>query len=165
MTLQQRLARWLVLGGLGLAWHALAAPRLGLGGAGPDPLLVILGAVALGEGPVVGSLAGFALGLLADLSQPVTLGLHAAAGALAGHLLGRFALDMAPGVPLVEWSAGAAAAAGYGVLVLVGRVLLAGGAFWRPLLTAVLPSAALTGLLLLPVLRLLERWRLGGSEW
>jgi len=160
----RRLLRWSVLGILALLWNGVLGPLLHLGSAGPDPVLTILVAGSLLEGPLGGTLAGFVLGLLADLSLPATLGLHALVGTVTGYLAGRFAVRLVIGLPLVEWSMGATAALGYGLLVLVGRSLLAGGAFWRPLVTAVLPSAVLTGVLLILVLRLLEWWGLARHE-
>jgi rod shape-determining protein MreD len=51
-----------------------ALPLLGLPGAEPLPMVVLVAAFALVRGPFVGSLIGFCGGLVADLAPPTTHG-------------------------------------------------------------------------------------------
>ena len=67
--------------------------RLPLPGAGPDILIVLVIAVALARGPLVGMIMGFCTGLAADLAPPAdhTLGRLALAYCVAGYLAGLLA--------------------------------------------------------------------------
>jgi rod shape-determining protein MreD len=68
----------LIVAGLVVQVSVLA--RLGLPGAAPDLLLLVVIGLALVYGPVGGCLAGFAAGLLADIAPP------------SDHAIGRYAL-------------------------------------------------------------------------
>jgi rod shape-determining protein MreD len=72
--------------------HSVIA-RLPLPGIGPDVLVVLVVAVALARGPVVGMVMGFCTGLAADLAPPAdhTLGRLALAYCVAGYLAGLLA--------------------------------------------------------------------------
>jgi rod shape-determining protein MreD len=65
--------------------------RLGLPGATPDLLLVAVLVIAMAAGPLVGSVVGFAGGVLADLAPPAagSIGQSAALYALAGFVIGQ----------------------------------------------------------------------------
>ncbi len=88
--------------------------RLGLPGATPDLLLVVVVALALAYGPREGALVGFGAGLAADLVPP------------ADHAIGRFAFVLC----LIGYLAGAvraeAARSAVGSMVVIG--LAAAGA-------------------------------------
>jgi rod shape-determining protein MreD len=62
--------------------------RLPLPGAAPDLLLVLVLAFGLAEGPLAGTVTGFAAGLLADCFAAHELGRLALAYALAGYVTG-----------------------------------------------------------------------------
>jgi len=62
--------------------------RLPLPGGAPDLLLVLVVAFALAEGPLSGTLTGFAAGLLADLGADHELGRTALVLALVGYVAG-----------------------------------------------------------------------------
>jgi rod shape-determining protein MreD len=62
--------------------------RLPLPGGAPDLLLVVVVAFALAEGPLSGTITGFAAGLLADLGADHELGRTALVLALVGYLAG-----------------------------------------------------------------------------
>ena len=68
---------------------------LKLPGATPDPVLVVVVAVALSSGPMTGLLTGFAGGLLEDLAPPSlgVLGLSAAVLAVIGRVCGGLRAD------------------------------------------------------------------------
>ena len=63
--------------------------RLPLPGGAPDLLLVLVVAYALAEGPLSGTVTGFAAGLLADLGADHELGRTALVLALVGYLAGQ----------------------------------------------------------------------------
>jgi rod shape-determining protein MreD len=65
--------------------------RIGLPGATPDLLLVCVLVIALAAGPLVGSVVGFAGGVLADLAPPAagSFGQTAALYALGGFVIGQ----------------------------------------------------------------------------
>ena len=73
--------------------------RLGLPGATPDLLLVVVLALGMAGGPASGAVMGFAAGLLIDLAPPAagSLGQTAAVYAIAGYLAGNVVLE--PGRP------------------------------------------------------------------
>ena len=123
-------------------------PRLPLPGATPDLVLVVVAGLALVRGPLVGSLLGFAVGLLADLGADSELGRTALVLALVGVGVGLAADERGPSLP---WSvlvvAGAAATA---VVVYAGEGLLlddariTGPSFWAALASTVTYSVLLT---------------------
>ena len=73
-----------------LLLQAVVVNRLQLPGSGPDLLVLIVVAFALGAGPTYGVLLGFLTGLAADVLPPAdhTLGRLARAYAVVGYLAG-----------------------------------------------------------------------------
>ncbi len=145
---------------LALAGNVLVAPLLALGAIAPDFSLIALVILALSEGAFAGTLGGFALGLVADSAIPNLLGLNAFCKSLAGFLVGRARSRLVIGMPLVEGSLVALMALGHDVLYLIGQSWFAEGAFFRPLITVVVPSALYTGLVSVPLIRLADALRL-----
>lgn len=84
-----RLARYLFLGLCVVVLQTLLIPLIGIFNQRPD--LVVVFALILGafEGPAIGSLAGFLVGLAVDLYHPPTLGAGAMAGTVVGYLGGK----------------------------------------------------------------------------
>ena len=113
--------------------------RLPLPGAAPDLLLVVVVAFALTEGPLTGTVTGFAAGLLADLGADHELGRLALVYALAGYAAGLLADDR-PRSPLLPPAVVAGAAVG-AVLVYAAEGLLLGD----PRITWSAVRASLTG--------------------
>lgn len=146
----------LVLAIMALAGEVLVAPLITFGAIGPDFGLIALAILALGEGAFAGTMGGFVLGLVADTAVPNLLGLNALCKSLAGYLVGLARTRLVIGLPLVEGSVVALMALGHDVLYLLGRSWFAGGAFFRPLIIEVLPSALYTGLIALPLIRLAD---------
>ena len=124
----------------------------------PDVVLVVLVAVALLRGPLVGALAGFWAGLVVDMAALQTLGLSSLLLTLTGYWAGRFGeltTRSSPHPPLI-----AVALATVAVVVGSGLVhfMLGQGAPAAVLLGQVLlPTVALNLLLAYPVYRLAER--------
>lgn len=133
------------LGLMVLVGETLVAPALSIAGIVPDFALIGLVILVWAEGPRVGIVAGFILGLMQDSGVPSLLGLQALLKTLAAFAAARLHERIVRGMPLVE-AAGIALLAfvhdavrlGVGGLVLDGPVV-------RPLLLDVLPSALATG--------------------
>jgi rod shape-determining protein MreD len=144
----------------GLLLQTTVLSRLPLPGATPDLVLVLVVGLALVRGPLVGSLLGFAAGLLADLGADRELGRTALVLALVGYAAG-LAADQR-GRSLV-WSvlvvAGAATTA-VTVYALEGLLLgdarITGPTFWAALVGTVTYSVLLTPVVV-PGLRALSR--------
>lgn len=75
----------------GALLQVLLLPLLAVAGIVPDLMLLLTFWIALREGQVAGTVAGFALGLLLDVVMHGQLGLHAFAKTLAGFVVGFFA--------------------------------------------------------------------------
>lgn len=128
-----------------------------LAGGRPDLLLVVLVAVALLRGSLVGAAAGFAGGLLVDVATLGTLGVTALLLTLAGYWVGRYgettgrgrqgAALLAVGVMTVLSAAGA-----YALSFMLGDAVHAVGVLLR------LPGALLLNLVLAyPVFAVVRR--------
>jgi rod shape-determining protein MreD len=137
-----------------------ALARLPLPGATPDLVLVLVMGLALVRGPLVGSLLGFAAGMLADLGADRELGRTALVLALVGYAVGLAADER--GRSLL-WSmvvvAGAAVTAVVvyaGEGLLLGDARITGPAFWAALASTVTYSVLLTPVVV-PGLRALAR--------
>jgi rod shape-determining protein MreD len=110
----------------------------------PDLVLVLVVAVALFRGPLIGAVVGFWGGFVLDLATFETLGLSSLLLTLAGYGSGRFGEVMSkssPHPPLI-----AVALATVGVLL--------GSAFLHFVLGATVGASALFGRVLLPTLAL-----------
>jgi rod shape-determining protein MreD len=135
--------------------------RLPLPGSPPDLVLVVVLALALAGGPVVGMLTGFAAGLLADLSSDHQVGRLALAYVVVGYLVGLTAGDDERSVvrPFAAVGAGVAGAlvvyAAEGVLLGDPRVRL--GTLGTGLASAV-PYAVVLVPFVVPPVGLLVRW-------
>ncbi len=67
-----------------------AFSSIGIGGGGPDVLLVTLVSIALLRGAVAGAIVGFAAGLILDVATLGTLGVTSLLLTLAGYWAGRY---------------------------------------------------------------------------
>ncbi len=89
--------RHLVIAALALVMlQAALVPRIALGRVAPDLLVVLVVLVALQRGEVAGSVTGFVLGLVRDLSNPDLLGLNALVGSIVGWVCGRIGRQAVP---------------------------------------------------------------------
>lgn len=135
--------------------------RLPLPGGVPDLLLVLVVAFALAEGPLSGTVTGFAAGLLADLGADHELGRLALVYALVGYAAG-LAQDDRARSPLRPFLVVAAAAAGAVTVFAAEGVLLADPritptAFWPALVGTTTYSVLLTPLVVPAVGALVRR--------
>ncbi len=148
--------------GTALVLQASVFARLGLPGATPALLLVVVLAFAMVAGPTAGAAIGFSAGVLVDLAPPSagSLGQTAAIYAIAGFVAGY--VELAPGRPDL---ASVAVIAGLSAAVVLLQALLATligtpEVTWSivPLLMVTqLVYAALLALLVMPVIGLLYR--------
>ena len=97
--------------------------RLPLPGGVPDLLLVLVVAFALVEGPLSGTVTGFAAGLLADLGADHEIGRAALVYALVGYAAGLLADDRPRSVLLPFAAVAGAAALAVTVYALEGLLL------------------------------------------
>ena len=129
-----------------------------LAGARPDVLLVVLVAVALARGTIVGAAAGFFGGVVVDLATLQTLGLTSLLLTLAGYWTGRYgettgrARAHAPVVSVIVvtllYGLGA-----YALRAILGDAVSAREA----LVTGLLPAVVFNALLTVPIVALTRR--------
>jgi len=134
--------------------------RLPLPGTTPDLVLVLVAALALVRGPLVGCLLGFAAGMLADLGADRELGRTALVLALVGYAAGLAAGERGRSLPwsvLVVAGSAAAAVVVYALEgLLLGDARVTGPAF-RAALGSTVTYAGVLAALVVPVLRALAR--------
>lgn len=131
--------------------QSTALVRLGLPGATPDLMLLVVVALALAWGAEAGALTGFAAGLLVDLAPPADgpLARWTFALTLVGCAVGSFTQDAERSL-LVPLGAVAAAAGVAGLVVAaVGALVGEPGTSWSRVFTSV-PSAVLYDVVLSP---------------
>lgn len=132
------------------------APQISIFGVVPNLIFLVVVTLALVEGPVAGSVAGFAGGLLFDLLGTSVVGPYALVFAIVGYLAGLMEANMfAEGwlLPVsVVFIAGLGAELAYGAIM---AVLDAGVPFGTVFLKLMLPGAVYNtalAVLLYPVL-------------
>jgi rod shape-determining protein MreD len=92
------------------------APLFGVGGVVPDVPVVLVVLLALRQGPEVGCLLGFALGLAEDVVAGGPLGLHAVSKAVLGFVVGDLPRWFLVGKPVVTIVAAALATVADGAI-------------------------------------------------
>lgn len=136
--------------------------RLGLPGATPDLLLVVVLVIALVSGPLVGTVTGFAAGVLVDLAPPSagSLGQTAAIYAVAAFIIGHAQCE--PGRPDLQsvLSVSGLAAAVVLFQAILGTLLGQPQVMWSlvPLLVVTqFVYSALLSLVIIPAIGLMYR--------
>jgi rod shape-determining protein MreD len=138
-----------------------AFSSVSIAGAGPDVLLVVIVAVALLRGAVTGAVAGFAAGLIVDVTTLGTLGATSLLLTLAGFWAGRYGETTGHNRAHAPLVAAVAATVFFEIGGYALDALLGGPVAARSLLLA-LPSAIVwNALLSYPVLALVRR--VGGT--
>lgn len=89
-------ARYAVALILLLVVHTTVIPFISLAGVTPDVLLIFTVVIALREGQIPGTIAGFIIGLMSDIAIGDFLGLGALTKTLAGFTAGYFHNEMNP---------------------------------------------------------------------
>jgi rod shape-determining protein MreD len=140
--------------------------RIGLPGATPDLLLVVVLVLGMAGGPTVGAGLGFASGVLVDIAPPASgaVGQTAAVYAIAGYLAGHVALD--PGPPDLASIAALAGLCGGVILTLAvtGWVLGTPAVNWSAVPWLVITEAVYAGLLAVAVLPLVGLMYRGAAD-
>jgi rod shape-determining protein MreD len=143
------------------------------GGAGPDLVLLVVAALALAGGPMVGVLTGFLAGLALDVAPPGShlVGQNALVFCLVGYACGLLADDASGDAEqghsalfeIVVTAAGAVV--GEALLALLGVMLSDPRVTW-PAITNVLPAAVAYDVLLCPFVlyAVAAALRLGGAR-
>lgn len=134
---------------------AFSAVRVG--GGRPDVLLVTLVSIALLRGAVTGAIAGFAAGLIVDVTTLGTLGLTSLLFTLAGYWAGRYGETTGRSrahAPLVATVAATVLIelGGYGLHSMLGEPVSA-----RAILVALPATVLCSALLAYPVFGLIRR--------
>lgn len=140
-----------------------AFSSISTGGAGPDILLVTLVCVALLRGSITGAVAGFAAGLIVDVTTLGTLGLTSLLLTLAGYWAGRYGETTGRGRPHAPLVATVAATVFVQVGGFVLDSLLGGAVEVRAVLVA-LPAAVIWNALLAYPIFALVRKLVGSTE-
>ncbi len=134
----------------------MVGPLISIGGVAPRFPIIALVILALAAGPVPGTVGGFLLGLVQDLSNPTLLGVQALIKTFLGFGLGRLRGRLVHGMPLVEATVVALSVVAHDLAFLVIQSNLTPEGSFLSLFTRTIPAAVYSGLLGIPLLRLAE---------
>jgi len=144
---------WVLLAFVG---DTLIAPGIAIKGIAPDFSVIALILLALSQGAVPATLAGFVVGLVQDLSNPTLLGLHALCKCGLGFGVGSLRGRLVYGLAVVNGAIIMVAVLAHDLLFLLVKSRLTDEGFLGPFFTQSLPVAVYTGLVGVAVLRLAE---------
>ena len=136
--------------------ETLISPLIDIKGIAPDFSIIALIILSLSSGPVSGTIGGFAVGLIQDLTQPTLLGLRALCKCGVGFGIGNLRGRLVHGVPVVEATMIALAVLAHDLVFLLFQSRLIDESFLMPLVTRSLPVAVYSGVVGVPLLRLVE---------
>ena len=134
----------------------MISPIVGIKGISPDFSVIALVVLALAAGPIPGTVGGFVIGLVQDLSNPAVLGLHALCKCTLGFSLGSLRSRLVRGMPVVEGVVVALAVLLHDLVFLLVQSRLTDEGFLRPFLTQSLPVALYSGVVGVFVIRIAE---------
>jgi rod shape-determining protein MreD len=155
----QLLARLAALGLATVAVQVAAVSQIELFGVNADLLPLVLAAVGLLTGSVIGACFGFAAGLFLDFALVETLGLSSLVYVLVGYAAGRVRELRDPQAALAPMALGAAATAGATLGVSLMQFLLGVDAPVSFLLIReIVATVLLNTLIALPVFGMVRRW-------
>lgn len=146
-----------------LALQTSVLPRLGLPGATPDLVLLVVVSMALADGPMTGLAVGFCAGLALDVIPPAdhAVGRYALVLTLVGYLAGlaQDELDRSVVMPFVVVGVAALGATAFyaGTGALFSQTGVPGRALLRLLPTAVVYDVVLAPFVVPAVLALVRR--------
>ena len=154
-----------------LIWAAVAflgdtilGPAIAIKGIAPDFSIIALVILALAAGPVPATTGGFLIGLVQDLSNPSLLGLHAFCKCTLGFGLGSLRGRLIYGLPIVEVVVLVLSVLAHDLVFLLVQNRFGTEASLAPFFLQSLPVALYTGLVGLPLLRMVEFMGLLRSE-
>lgn len=133
-------------------------------GISPDFSIIALVLLSLAAGRFPGTIGGFAVGLVQDLSNPALLGLHALCKCVLGFSLGHLRGRLAHGLAVAEGVVVALAVLAHDIVFLLVQSRLIDEGFLRPLLTQSVPVAIYSGVAGVLVIRLAEFLGILGGE-
>ncbi len=136
--------------------ETLVAPLIDIKGIAPDFSIIALIILALSQGAMPGTVGGFVIGLIQDLTHPTLLGLHSLCKCGVGYGVGSLRGRLVHGVPLVEGTMVALAVLSHDFIYLLFQSRLIDESFLVPLVTRTLPVALYSGIVGVPMLRLAE---------
>lgn len=136
--------------------ETVLSPLIDIQGIAPNFSIIALIMLALSAGAVPGTIGGFVIGLIQDLTQPTLLGLRALTKCVLGYGIGSLRGRLVHGVPLVEATMIFLAVLGHDLVFLLFQSRLIDEAFIIPLVTRSLPEAVYSGFVGVLVLRLAE---------
>lgn len=152
---------WMLLAFIG---DTMISPLVGIKGVSPDFSIIALVVLALAAGPVPGTVGGFVIGLVQDLSNPAVLGLHALCKCTLGFSLGSLRSRLVHGMPVVEGVVVALSVVLHDLVFLLVQSRLTDDGFLRPFLTQSLPVALYSGVAGILVIRLADMMGILGEE-
>jgi len=152
---------WVLVAFIG---DTMISPMISIRGVSPDFSLIALVVLSLAAGPMPGTVGGFLLGLVQDLSNPALLGLHALCKCTLGFSLGSLRSRLVHGLPVVEGVVVALAVLAHDLVFLLVQSRLVDEGFLRPFLTQSLPVALYSGIAGVLIIRLADMWGIMGQE-
>jgi rod shape-determining protein MreD len=144
--------------------ETVVSPLIAINGIAPDFSIIALIILSLAAGPVPATIGGFVVGLVQDLTQPTLLGVRALCKCGVGFGLGTLRGRLVHGVPVVEATMIALAVLAHDLVFLLFQSRLMDESFLMPLVTRSLPVAVYSGVVGVPLLRLVEMAGLLGPE-
>ncbi|MBU8870509.1 MAG: rod shape-determining protein MreD [Gemmatimonadales bacterium] len=146
-----------------LIWAAIAflgdtilGPAIAIKGIAPDFSVVALVILALAAGPRPATVGGFLIGLVQDLSSPSSLGLQAFCKCTLGYGLGSLRGRLVYGMPVVEFFMLVLAVLAHDLVFLLIQARFGPESFLGTFFLRSAPVALYTGIVGLPILRLVE---------
>ena len=152
---------WMLLAFIG---DTMISPLVSIKGISPDFSIIALVVLALAAGPVPGTVGGFVIGLVQDLSNPAVLGLHALCKCTLGFSLGSLRSRLVHGMPVVEGVVVALAVILHDLVFLLVQSRLTDEGFLRPFLAQSFPVAIYSGVVGVLVIRLADMAGILGEE-
>lgn len=154
--MRQYLRQVLFCAAVAFVGGTMVGPLIAIGGVSPDFAIIALVILALAAGPGPGSVGGFLLGLVQDLSNPTLLGLQAFCKTGLGFGLGRLRGRLVHGMPLVEATVVSISIVAHDLVFLLIQANITAESSFLTLFTRTLPAAVYSGLAGIPLLRLAE---------
>ena len=136
--------------------ETVIAPLIRIKGIAPDFSVIALIILALSAGAGPATVGGFVVGLIQDLTHPSVLGLRALCKSLVGFGVGKLRGRLVHGVPVVEGTMIALAVLCHDFIYLLFQSRLIDESFLVPLVTRSIPVALYSGIIGVPILRLVE---------
>ncbi len=152
---------WMLVAFVG---ETMISPLISIAGISPDFSIIALVILALAAGPMPGTVGGFLLGLVQDLSNPALLGLHALCKCCLGFSLGRLRGRLAHGLPVAEGIVVALSVLVHDLVFLLFQSGLIDEGFLRPFLTKSFPVAIYSGVAGIVLIRFAEYLGILGQE-